>query len=82
MDNREKFLPISKYDMQSRGIEQLDFVFVTGDAYTDHPSFANALIPRLLESLGYTVGILAQPDWHSFDAFTEFGKPKYAFLHR
>lgn len=80
MNNREKFLPISKYDMQSRGIEQLDFVFVTGDAYTDHPSFANALIPRLLESLGYTVGILAQPDWHSFDAFTEFGKPKYAFF--
>ena len=80
MDNREKFLPISKYDMQNRGIEQFDFIFVTGDAYVDHPSFANALISRLLESLGYTVGIIAQPDPHSCEGFKILGKPKYAFF--
>ena len=59
MMNKNSFLPISKYDMQKRGIETFDFVYVSGDAYVDHPGFANALICRLLESLGYTVGIIA-----------------------
>lgn len=80
MENTDKFLPISKYDMQNRGIEQFDFIFVTGDAYVDHPSFANALISRLLESLGYTVGIIAQPDPHSCENFKILDKPKYAFF--
>ena len=56
------FLPISKADMQKRGIEQLDFVYICGDAYVDHPSFGHAIISRVLEAHGYTVGIIAQPD--------------------
>ena len=59
----EGYLPISKQDMQERGIKQLDFVYVCGDAYVDHPSFGHAIIARLLEAHGYTVGIIAQPDW-------------------
>ena len=58
------FLPISKEDMKERGIEQLDFVFVIGDAYVDHPSFGHAIISRVLEANGYTVGIISQPDWN------------------
>ena len=59
----QKFLPISKKDMEERGIDQLDFVYVCGDAYVDHPSFGAAIICRLLELHGYSVGIIAQPDW-------------------
>ena len=57
------FLPISKEDMKEQGISQLDFVYVCGDAYVDHPSFGHAIISRVLQSHGYTVGIIAQPDW-------------------
>ena len=78
--NRNDFLPIDKLDMESRGIEQFDFIYVSGDAYVDHPSFANALICRLLESHGYTVGIISQPDWHSCEDFKRLGKPKYGFF--
>ena len=74
------FLPVCREDMLSRGIDELDFVFVSGDAYVDHASFAAALLARILEAHGYTVGILAQPDWHSAEAFKEFGRPKLAFL--
>ena len=56
------FLPISKQDMVKRGYNYLDFIFVTGDAYVDHPSFGTAILSRLLESKGYKVGIIAQPD--------------------
>ena len=59
----EGYLPISKQDMIDRGIEQLDFVYVCGDAYVDHPSFGHAIIARLLEAHGYSVGIISQPDW-------------------
>ena len=59
---KNRFLPVSKEDMKERKIEQLDFVYVTGDAYVDHPSFGHAIIGRLLESRGYTVGIIQQPD--------------------
>ncbi|MBE7013489.1 MAG: hypothetical protein E7416_05420, partial [Ruminococcaceae bacterium] len=59
-----QFLPVSARDMQSRGIDQLDFIFVSGDAYVDHPSFGHAIIARTLEAEGFTVGIIAQPDWH------------------
>ncbi len=58
-----KFLPICKKDMEERGITQFDFVYIIGDAYVDHPSFGHALISRLLEAHGYTVGIISQPDW-------------------
>ena len=57
------FLPVSTKDMAQRKIKQLDFVYVTGDAYVDHPSFAHAVISRVLEHHGYSVGIIAQPDW-------------------
>lgn len=74
------FLPISKKDMQSLGIAELDFVFVIADAYVDHPSFGPAIISRVLEHAGYSVGIIAQPDWHSCDAFSVLGKPRLGFL--
>lgn len=66
--------------MESRGIDRLDFVYVSGDAYVDHPAFAHALICRLLEDLGYTVGIIAQPDWHTCDDFKRLGEPRLGFL--
>jgi len=75
-----KFLPISKEDMIERGWEQLDFVFVTGDAYVDHHSFGTAIISRVLENEGYKVGIIAQPDWKSTEDFMKLGKPRLGFL--
>ena len=57
------FLPITREEMKERGWDQVDFVYVSGDAYVDHPSFGHAIITRLLESRGYRVGIIAQPDW-------------------
>ena len=77
---KNAFPPVSREDMRARGIDQLDFVFVTGDAYIDHPSFGAAIITRLLESRGYSVGIIAQPDWHSVEPFRVLGKPRLAFL--
>ncbi|MDO4868901.1 MAG: YgiQ family radical SAM protein [Bacillota bacterium] len=74
------FLPINRKDMKQRGWEQVDFVLVTGDAYVDHPSFGTAIISRLLESRGYKVAILAQPDWKSPDDFKRFGRPRLGFL--
>lgn len=72
------FLPVSEKELKERGIEQLDFICVTGDAYVDHPSFGIAIISRLLESFGCTVGMIAQPV--SDEDFTRLGKPKYAFM--
>lgn len=80
MINRDAFLPVSKEDMDKKNIDQLDFIFISGDAYVDHPSFGHAIITRLLESRGYKVGIIPQPDWRSADAFKILGKPKLAFL--
>ena len=74
------FLPISKEDMIERNIEQLDFVLISGDAYIDHPSFGMAIISRLLESYGYTVGIIAQPNINKSTDFTKLGTPKLGFL--
>lgn len=74
------YLPISKEDMRERGIEQLDFVYVCGDAYVDHPSFGHAIIARVLESHGYSVGIIAQPDWKDDASVTVLGEPRLAFL--
>lgn len=75
-----KFLPVSKEDMEARGISQLDFVYVIGDAYVDHPSFGPAIISRILEDNGYTVGIIAQPDWKNEESITVLGKPRLGFL--
>ena len=74
------FLPISKEDMAAQGIEQLDFVYVIGDAYVDHPSFGHAIISRVLQSHGYSVGIISQPDWKDENSITILGKPRLGFL--
>ncbi|MBE7029803.1 MAG: YgiQ family radical SAM protein [Ruminococcaceae bacterium] len=80
MKNRDAFLPVSREDLEKRGISQLDFVLVSGDAYVDHPGFGHAVIARVLEHAGYTVGIIAQPRWQDATDFKRLGKPKYAFL--
>src|SRR4029077_14992851 len=72
-------LPMSAAEMKSRGWTSVDIVCVTGDAYVDHPSFAMALLGRLLEDEGFRVAILSQPDWHSCDAWRTFGKPRLFF---
>lgn len=74
------FLPITKEDMAKRGWDICDFVFVTGDAYVDHSSFAVGIISRLLERYGYKVGIIAQPDWKDLNSFKVLGKPRLGFL--
>ena len=74
------FLPICKQDMIERGWDQVDFVYVSGDAYVDHPSFGHAIISRILESHGYKVGIIAQPDWKDKNSVSEFGEPRLGFL--
>ncbi|HDI3025805.1 YgiQ family radical SAM protein [Clostridium botulinum] len=74
------FLPISKEDLKKRSIDVLDFIIVTGDAYVDHPSFGTAIIGRVLEREGFTVGIIAQPNWNNIEDFKKLGKPKYGFL--
>ena len=74
------FLPICRADMEARGWQVPDFVYVTGDAYVDHPSFGVAIISRVLEAAGYRVAILSQPDYKSADAFRAFGRPRLGFL--
>ena len=75
-----KFLPVSRREMEERGWDQVDFVYISGDAYVDHPSFGHAIITRLLEAHGYRVGIIAQPDWKDKNSITVFGEPRLAFL--
>nr|WP_270296266.1 hypothetical protein [Eggerthella sinensis] len=70
------FLPVTREEMLERGWEQVDFVFVSGDAYVDHPSFGMAIITRLLEANGYKVGVIAQPDWNDTASVTVFGEPR------
>ena len=74
------FLPICKEDMKERGWDRLDFVYISGDAYVDHPSFGPAIIMRTLQAHGYRVGIIAQPDWKDKESITIFGEPRLAFL--
>lgn len=74
------FLPICKEDMEKRGWEQVDFVYVCGDAYVDHPSFGAAIITRILEAHGYKVGFIAQPDWKDEKSIQVFGVPRLGFL--
>lgn len=75
-----KFLPVTKEEMEARGIWQPDFVYICGDAYVDHPSFGAAIITRLLESRGYSVGMIAQPDWRKKESIAVFGEPRLGFL--
>ena len=74
------FLPVSKEDMESRGWWWYDFLIVTGDAYVDHPSFGPTVIARVLEAEGFRVAILAQPDWHSAEAFRAMGRPRLGVM--
>src|SRR5262245_16413431 len=79
---REKpapFLPMTREETTALGWDQCDVIVVTGDAYVDHPSFGMAIIGRLLESEGFRVGIIAQPDWQSADAFRALGRPRLFF---
>ena len=76
----QDFLPVTKKEMQQRGWDQVDFVYLTGDAYVDHPSFGAAIISRLLESRGYRVGIIPQPDWRKKESVQVFGAPRLGFL--
>lgn len=75
-----EFLPVNKEDLKDRGWKELDFIIVSGDAYVDHPSFGVAIIGRLLENMGYKVGIIAQPDWKNTKDFKKLGKPRLGFL--
>ncbi len=74
------FLPVNREEMLERGWQQPDFVYVSGDAYVDHPSFGPAIITRMLEAYGYKVCMIAQPDWKKDEPFMEFGAPRLAFL--
>ena len=74
------FLPVTKQDMTDRGWAQADFVYVSGDAYVDHPSFGVSIITRVLENAGFKIAVLAQPDWRKNDDFMRFGKPRLGFL--
>ena len=80
MRNREDFLPVSAQDMHERGWSEADFVYVSGDAYVDHPSFGVSIISRVLTAQGYRVAVLAQPDYKSAEAFKRFGRPRLGFL--
>jgi uncharacterized radical SAM protein YgiQ len=72
-------LPMSRQEMEARGWDEVDVVFVTGDAYVDHPSLAMAILGRVLEAAGYRVGIISQPDWHNCEAWRTFGRPRLFF---
>ena len=73
------FLPMSRAEMDKLGWDSCDVILVTGDAYIDHPSFGMALVGRLLESQGFRVGIISQPDWLSAEPFRALGKPNLYF---
>ncbi|HTE14769.1 MAG TPA: YgiQ family radical SAM protein, partial [Burkholderiales bacterium] len=73
------YLPMSRAEMEALGWDECDIIIVTGDAYVDHPSFGMAIVGRLLEAQGFRVGIIAQPDWQSAEAFKALGKPKLFF---
>jgi uncharacterized radical SAM protein YgiQ len=72
-------LPMSMEEARERGWDELDIVFVTGDAYIDHPSFAMAILGRTIEAAGFRIGIISQPDWRNCDAWRRFGKPRLMF---
>ena len=74
------FIPVSKQDMQERGWEELDFIYILGDAYVDHPSFGAAIITRVLEAFGYKIGIIPHPDVKNDESFKILGVPKIGFM--
>ena len=74
------FLPVNRGDMEKRGWDELDFLYISGDAYVDHPSFGHAIIMRVLEAAGYRVGIIAQPNWQGTKDFKRLGRPRLGVL--
>ena len=76
----QEFLPVCRADMEARGWDRVDFVYIIGDAYVDHPSFGHAIISRVLESRGYRVGIISQPDWRDPKSISIYGEPRLGFL--
>ena len=74
------YLPMNRAEMLARGWDSVDFVYVCGDSYVDHPSFGAAIITRVLEACGCRVAFLAQPDWRTDRDFTQFGKPRLGFM--
>ena len=80
MHKENDFLPICKKDMEKRGWDRPDFVYISGDAYVDHPTFGMAIITRLLEDAGYKVAVICQPDWKDDSSIALFGEPRLAFL--
>ena len=76
---QNRFLPVSKRDLEILGWKELDVILITGDAYVDHPSYGAALLGRMLEASGFKVGVIAQPDWHRLDDFKELGRPRLFF---
>lgn len=74
------FLPVCKEDMEARGWDEVDFAYVIGDAYVDHPSFGHAIISRVLEANNYRVGIISQPDWKNRKSIDIYGKPRLGFI--
>jgi uncharacterized radical SAM protein YgiQ len=80
MKSTRAYMPTSIEEVTERGWNQLDFIIVSGDAYIDHPSFAGAVIGRVLEHAGYTVGMIAQPDWNTLEDIMKLGKPRLGFL--
>jgi len=76
----DRFLPVSKKDMEEMGWEKLDFIIVSGDAYVDHPSFGHSVISRVLVDAGFKVGIIPQPDWRDVENFKVLGRPRLGFL--
>ena len=74
------FLPMNAKEVRDRGWSEVDFVYVCGDSYVDHPSFGAAIITRVLEDCGYKTAFLAQPNWKNDDDFTQFGKPRLGFI--
>ncbi|MGZ3425120.1 MAG: YgiQ family radical SAM protein, partial [Polyangia bacterium] len=73
------FLPVTMADVRARGWSELDIIIISGDAYVDHPAFGPPLIARFLEGRGFKVGLIAQPDWRSADAFRALGRPRLFF---
>ena len=80
MRSRLDFLPVNMNDVKARNWSAVDFVYVTGDAYVDHPSFGAAIITRILEADGFRVAVLSQPDYKSCEDFKRFGRPRLGFL--
>ena len=76
MMEQPSFLPMSLQEAEKLGIEQFDVILISGDAYVDHPSFGTAIIGRMLWDAGYSVGIIAQPDWKKDDDFLRLGRPR------